>query len=102
LIDQGGTLMGDEKARNQNPENAEDKGKAAAAGASGNYQGQQPQPDAGRGPQPNETAGQGGGVQGTGQQQSNPGGFTSGQEHLRDEGRREETLKQSDQGKSTE
>ena len=94
--------MGDEKARNQNPENAEDKGKAAAAGASGNYQGQQRQPDAGRGPQPNETAGQGGGIQGSGQRQTNPGGFTGGQEHLRDEGRDDDRSRQSDQGKPTE
>jgi hypothetical protein len=95
--------MADEKARNPNQENTEEKGKAAAAGASGDYQGQQRQPDAGRAAQPNETAGQGGGIQGTGQQQSNPGGFTSGQEHLRDEERTgDEKPRQSDQGKSTE
>ena len=29
---------------------------------------------------PNESAGQGGGIQGTGQRQSNPGGFTGGEE----------------------
>ncbi len=81
--------MADEKARNQDHPNQEEKGKAMGAGATGNYQGQQ-QPDAGRNPRPNESAGQGGGIQGTGQQQPNPGGFTGGQGNLRDEDRRDE------------
>ncbi|HSS20666.1 MAG TPA: hypothetical protein VLL54_11375 [Pyrinomonadaceae bacterium] len=94
--------MADEKATNQNQENTEEKGKAATAGASGNYQGQQQKPEAGRTPQPIESTGQGGGIQGTGQQQPNPGGFTGGQGNLRDENRRDDKTKQSDQGKPTE
>ena len=94
--------MADEKARNQNQENTEEKGKAAAAGASGNYQDHQQKPEAGRAPRPNESAGQGGGVQGTGQHQSNPGGFTGEPDNLRDENRREDKSKQTDQGKPTE
>jgi hypothetical protein len=93
--------MADEKAKTQNPEHAEEKGKAMGAGAAANYQGQQ-QPDAVRSPKPNESAGQGGGIQGTGQQQSNPGGFT-GQGNLRDEDRRgDQRSEQTDQGKSKE
>ena len=76
--------MADENARNQNQEHTEDKGKAMGAGASGNYQGQQGQQDFTR--KPNETAGQGGGIQGTGQSQANPGGHTQGGDQLRDEG----------------
>jgi hypothetical protein len=65
--------------RNRDQENAQDKGKAMGAGAGGSYQGQQERQNAGRSSQPNETAGQGGGMQGTGQHQSNPGGYTEGQ-----------------------
>lgn len=83
--------MADENARNRNQETDQEKGKAMGAGASGSYQGQQGQTDeqfAGRGLQPNEVSGQGGGVQGTGQRQTNPGGYTEGQDERRDESRR--------------
>lgn len=95
--------MADEKAKNQDQENTEDRAKSLGVGAGANYQGQQRQPDAGRNPTPNETAGQGGGIQGTGQRQPNPGGFNEGQRNLRDEGRDDDNgSKQSVQGKSTE
>ncbi|HUS09666.1 MAG TPA: hypothetical protein VMZ30_04295 [Pyrinomonadaceae bacterium] len=85
--------MADQNARNQNPGNTEDrdrqdKGQAMGAGASRGPQGQQGRQNLGGASQPNETAGQGGGMQGTGQQQSNPGGYTSGQGSARDEGQR--------------
>ena len=83
--------MADENARNRNQETDREKGKAMGAGASGNYQGQQRQSGdkfAGRESQPNEVSGQGGGIQGTGQSQSNPGGYTEGQDERRDESRR--------------
>ena len=83
--------MADENARNRDQETDREKGKAMGAGASGNYQGQQEQAGdqfAGRGSQPNEVSGQGGGIQGTGQSQSNPGGYTEGQGERRDESRR--------------
>ena len=83
--------MADKNAMNRNQEKDQEKGKAMGAGASGSYQGQPRQEDqqqAGRGSQPNEVAGQGGGIQGTGQSQSNPGGFTQGQYDSRDESRR--------------
>jgi hypothetical protein len=89
--------MADEKTRNRHEETDQEKGKAMGAGASGNYQGDQGQQghkNEMRGTQPNEVAGQGGGVQGTGQSQSNPGGFTQGQYDSRDESRR------GDDGKS--
>jgi hypothetical protein len=70
--------MADEKARSQNQENDKDKGKAM--GATAGYQGQS------LGPNPQgETAGQGGGVQGTGQRQPNPGGYTEGDGGPRDQ-----------------
>lgn len=78
--------MADEQARNQNPGNEQDKGKAMGAGAGADQKGGiNPVQHSER----NETAGQGGGMQGTGQRQSNPGGYTSGQEGQRDEGRNE-------------
>ena len=83
--------MADENARNRNQETDQEKGKAMGAGASGNYQGQQGQTAdefPGRRSQPNEVSGQGGGIQGTGQSQSNPGGYTEGQDEQRDESRR--------------
>ena len=82
--------MADENARNRNQETDQEKGKAMGAGASGSYQGQQGQTGdqfGGRGSQPNEVSGQGGGVQGTGQSQSNPGGYTEGQDDRRDQSR---------------
>lgn len=84
--------MADEKARSQNQENDQDRGKAMGAGASaGGYQGQQgnEEQNLGHNPQRSETAGQGGGIQGTGQRQSNPGGYTQGEDRelrQRDEG----------------
>ena len=83
--------MADENARNRNQETDQEKGKAMGAGASGNYQGQPGQSAdefPGRRSQPNEVSGQGGGIQGTGQSQSNPGGYTEGQDEQRDESRR--------------
>jgi hypothetical protein len=74
--------MADENAR-RNQEDDQEKSRAMGAGASGNYQGQ-PEQQSQR--QPNETAGQGGGIQGTGQHQSNPGGFTGGHGEQRDKG----------------
>ena len=61
--------MADERNQDQNTE--QDKGKAMGAGASVGSQGQRLENNP-----PNETAGQGGGIQGTGQRQSNPGGYT--------------------------
>ena len=78
--------MADENTRNRNQEPDQEKGKAMGAGASGNYQGQQGKTGdqhAGRGSQPNEVSGQGGGIQGTGQSQSNPGGHTEGRDDRR-------------------
>ena len=60
-------VMADENARKQDRDNEQDKGKAMGAGASGSYQGQQEQQDPNVERKPNETAGQGGGIQGTGQ-----------------------------------
>jgi hypothetical protein len=87
-------VMADEQARDRNQE--QEKGKAMGAGASGNYQpdqrvSEQQLDELSR--RPNESAGQGGGVQGTGQSQSNPGGFSQGQNsrdqsQQRDEGTR--------------
>ena len=76
--------MADENIGNPNQEHTEEKGKAMGVGAGGDYQGQHGQQDSSR--KPNETAGQGGGIQGTGQSQSNPGGHTQGGDQLRDEG----------------
>jgi hypothetical protein len=39
-----------------------------------------------RNPQQNESANQGGGIQGTGQSQLNPGGYTGGHSNVRDAG----------------
>ena len=80
--------MADENARKQDQDNTKDKGKAMGAGASGSHQGQQGQQGPNVERKPNETAGQGGGVQGTGQHQANPGGYTGGQGNLRDEDKR--------------
>lgn len=95
--------MAEEKTTNQDQAKSEDRAKSLGVGAGANYQGQQRQPDAGRNATPNETAGQGGGIQGTGQHQANPGGLTEGQGNLRDEGRDDDNpSKQTDQGKPTE
>ena len=83
--------MADESNRNRNQQTDQEKEKAMGAGASSNYQGGQGQTSQKRDThesQPSEVAGQGGGVQGTGQGQSNPGGFTQGQYDSRDESRR--------------
>jgi len=80
--------MADENARNRDQKTDQEKGKAMGAGASGSYQSQQGQTGdqfAGRGSQPNEVSGQGGGIQGTGQSQSNPGGYTEGGGERRDD-----------------
>ena len=85
--------MADQNARNQNPGNTEDrdrkdKGQAMGAGASSGSQGQPSRQNLSGASQPSETAGQAGVKQGTGQQQSNPGGYTGGQGRERDEGKR--------------
>jgi hypothetical protein len=89
-------FMADEKARSQSQENEQDRGKAMGAGASaGGYQGRQEndEQNLGRNPQQSETAGQGGGIQGTGQRQSNPGGYTGG-----NTGGEDRELRQRDEG----
>lgn len=65
--------MADQNATNQNQGNTErDKGQAVGAGATA---GQPSQQHEGQGTsKPNETAGQGGGIQGSGQSQPNQGG----------------------------
>jgi hypothetical protein len=100
-------FMADEKSRSQNQENDQDRGKAMSAGASAGYQGQQEneQQNLGGNAQQSETAGQGGGMQGTGQRQPNPGGYTGGNTggddrelRQRDEGRGNEALGQGRSG----
>ena len=78
--------MAYQNATNQNPGNTQerDKGQAVGAGATGATPDQTTQQhgqgNLGGTSRPNETAGQGGGVQGTGQgQASNPTGATGGQ-----------------------
>lgn len=79
--------MADEKSREHNQQNEQERGKAMGAGASTGYQGQgQTNPELNS--QSSEMAGQGGGIQGSGQRQSNPGGFSEDRE--RDESRRNE------------
>ncbi len=83
--------MADEKATNQNQGNEQREGKAMGAAANaGNQSDLEP------GNATSEIAGQGGGIQGTGQGQQNPGGFTSGQDQSRDEGRSEGSTRQPD------
>ena len=75
--------MADQNATNQNPGNTEDrdrqeKGQAVGAGATAGQPAQATQQHEGQGTsKPNETAGQGGGLQGSGQSQPNQG--TTGQ-----------------------
>jgi hypothetical protein len=70
--------MADEKSTNQNQQNEQEQGKAmgAAANAGAHWQERS-------GNSPSETAGQGGGIQGSGQRQPNPGGYTEGEERDR-------------------
>ena len=77
--------MADEKAREHNQPNDQDRGKAMGAGASAGYQGQDKQTNPDLNSQRSETAGQGGGIQGSGQRQNNPGGFAVNEDRLRDE-----------------
>ena len=71
--------MADQNATNQNQGNTEDrdqqnKGQAVGAGATAGQPGQATQQHEGQGTsKPNETAGQGGGLQGSGQSQPNQG-----------------------------
>ena len=72
--------MADKQSRDRNQE--QEKGKAKGAGASVNYQSDQrvsekQLEELSR--RPNEIPGQGGGIQGTGQSQANPGGFSQDQ-----------------------
>jgi hypothetical protein len=74
--------MVDDKKKDQNQQSNQSNKKAmgASAGAqSPGKQGSAGQPNLNRNRQETETAGQGGGIQGTGQRQSNPGGYTSDQ-----------------------
>jgi len=69
--------MADQNATNQNQGNTEerDKGQAVGAGATAGQPSQATQQHEGQGTsKPNETAGQGGGLQGSGQSQPNQGG----------------------------
>lgn len=70
--------MTDEKSTNQEQPNQPDQGKAMGAAASAG-QGQE------KIDSPSETAGQGGGIQGSGQSQQNPGGYSEGGETSRDD-----------------
>lgn len=72
--------MADEKQTNQNKQNDQGQEKAMGAAANTGAQGQDRQTNS-----PSETAGQGGGIQGSGQSQQNPGGYTKGQERNRDD-----------------
>ena len=74
--------MADEKNREQNQPGDLDRGKAMGAGASGSQGRDNPDLNSQR----SEMAGQGGGIQGSGQRQENPGGYTENQ-NVRDEGR---------------
>jgi len=74
-------VMADEKSTNQNQENNQDQEKAMGAAANASTQPQ------GSDDARSETAGQGGGIQGTGQGQQNPGGYSGGNEQSRDESR---------------
>lgn len=65
--------MADERPTNQNQDNQEEQGKAMGAAANAGASGQERPDNA-----PSEVAGQGGGIQGSGQSQSNPGGYTGG------------------------
>jgi len=71
--------MADERPTNQNHDNQEEQGKAMGAAANAGAQGQE-RPDN----SPSEVAGQGGGIQGSGQSQSNPGGYTGGDQNRDD------------------
>ena len=71
--------MADEKSTDPNQPNQQDQGKAMGAAANAS-QGQEKQTNS-----PSETAGQGGGIQGSGQSQQNPGGYSEGQERNRDD-----------------
>ena len=64
--------MADEKNREQNQPGDQDRAKAMGAGASAGQGRDNPDLNS----QPSEVAGQGGGIQGSGQRQENPGGFT--------------------------
>ena len=77
--------MADEKSTNQNLENEPEQGKAMGAAANTAAQGQQGQQTSES--QPSEISGQGGGIQGSGQRQPNPGGYTEGGDRDRDESR---------------
>jgi hypothetical protein len=72
-------LMADEKSTNQNQQNQPEQGKAMGAAANAGP-GQDRQTNS-----PSETAGQGGGIQGSGQSQQNPGGYSEGGEGSRDD-----------------
>ena len=74
--------MADEKTTNQDPNQQTQQDKGKAMGAAANAPGQEGQTNA-----RSETAGQGGGIQGTGQSQQNPGGYTKGNEQNRDDSR---------------
>jgi hypothetical protein len=63
--------MADQKQTDQNQDNDRGNEKAMGASVTGGAQGQQP--GQGRNPQTSESAGQGGGVQGTGQRQPSQG-----------------------------
>ncbi len=65
--------MAEEKLTNPNQQNDQGQEKAMGAAANAGAPGQDRQQNS-----PSETAGQGGGIQGSGQSQSNPGGYTGG------------------------
>lgn len=72
--------MADKKSTNQDQQNDQGQEKAMGATANAGAPGQDRQTNS-----PSETAGQGGGIQGSGQSQQNPGGYTEGQEQNRDD-----------------
>jgi hypothetical protein len=71
--------MADEKSTNQDQPNQQDQGKAMGAAANAGQGGDKQTGS------PSEAAGQGGGIQGSGQSQQNPGGYSEGGERSRDE-----------------
>ena len=88
--------MADEKNREQNQPNDQDRGKAMGAGAGAGFQGDQKNPDLNS--QRNEMAGQGGGIQGQGQRQPNPGGYTEGENRQRDEIHKQDSTQRKEPG----
>ena len=100
--------MADDKAKNQNQQrdqnierpNEKAKGATATRGAQGQQASGEQGQDQGRNPQGTEIAGQGGGIQGSGQRQGNPGGFSDDQGEQREdrEERAQDRSLRDDQG----